>query len=115
VTLEEFFEGNNDEGSIGCNLTDHPGVHRFYEVLRAVRARPEVQDVLVGIAEDMGDNEWPFSDSVYVLTSAPSHDVQQWVAELQPDEMGEPGYFPAPPPGAPKLRPGYSALTIWWD
>jgi hypothetical protein len=35
-----------------------------------VRARPDVQAVIVGITEDMGDDDWPFSDSVYVLTSA---------------------------------------------
>jgi hypothetical protein len=115
VTLEEFFEGNDDLGSIGCNLIDHPGIDRFYAVLRAVRARPNVQDVLIGITEDMGDEEWPFSDSVYVLTSAPAPEVQQWVADLQPDEIGAPGYFPPPPATAPVPRPGFVVWTLWWD
>ena len=26
VSLEEYFDGNDDLGSIGCNLSDHPGV-----------------------------------------------------------------------------------------
>ena len=47
VTLEDFFEGNQDEASIGCNLVDHPGVDRFYETLRGIRDRADVQDVLV--------------------------------------------------------------------
>ncbi len=45
VSLELFFEGNDDPGSIGCNLTDHPGVDRFYAVLRGIRDRPDVHGV----------------------------------------------------------------------
>jgi len=29
VSLEDFFEGNDDLGSIGCNLSAHPGVGGF--------------------------------------------------------------------------------------
>ncbi len=29
VTRLEFFEGNDDAGSIGCNLLPHPGVDTF--------------------------------------------------------------------------------------
>ena len=29
VSLEDFFEGNDDLGSIGCNLSAHPGVDVF--------------------------------------------------------------------------------------
>jgi hypothetical protein len=115
VTLEEFFAGNDDLGSIGCNLARHPGTQRFYEVLRAVRARSDVQDVLIAITEDMGDDQWPFSDCVYVLTSARSEDVARWVDELEPDPLKSDGFFPAAPRDAPALRPGFRAHTLWWD
>jgi len=115
VTLEEFFEGNDDLGSIGCNLTEHPGPQRFYAVLRDVRGRGDVQDVLVAITEDMGDDEWPFSDSIYVVTSASREQVAQWVAELQPDPLGGEGYFPTAPGAAPALKPGFRVYTLWWD
>src|SRR5690349_12736194 len=85
VSLEAFFDGNEDLGSIGCNLSPHPGVATFYTVLRAIRDRDDVQDVLVGITEDMGDEEWPFSDTVYVLTRASAEDVQRWAARLEPE------------------------------
>jgi hypothetical protein len=26
VSLEDFFVGNDDPGSIGCNLLEHPGI-----------------------------------------------------------------------------------------
>jgi hypothetical protein len=65
VSLELFFDGNDDPGSIGCNLPDHPGLADFYSVLRSIRDRPEVDGVWVGISELMGPNEWPFTRRRY--------------------------------------------------
>jgi hypothetical protein len=63
VTLEEFFEGNDFDGSIGCNLNPTPTAAEFYALLRAIAARPDVADVRVQIT--MFDvPEWPFSDTV---------------------------------------------------
>jgi len=50
VSLEDFFTGNNDAGSIGVNLgPDQPPIAEFHRVLREIRAKPNVQDVLVRI------------------------------------------------------------------
>lgn len=43
VSLEDFFTGNNEYGSIGCNLADHPGPQLFFKVLKEIRARSTVQ------------------------------------------------------------------------
>jgi len=68
ISLDEFFDGNSDEGSIGCNLAEHPGVAVFREVLKKVAARADVRDVLVRIVEpDPGFGAWPFTDTVYVV------------------------------------------------
>jgi hypothetical protein len=115
VSLEAFFEGNDDPGSIGCNLPNHPGPHRFYELLAAIRARREVQDVLVGIYEIVeDDSSWPFAETVYVLTSAAPEVVRQWAAELEPDEV-EAGFPNGEPPGAPVLAQGMTPVRLWWD
>ncbi|MDP4145462.1 MAG: hypothetical protein Q8936_13415 [Bacillota bacterium] len=37
ISLELFFEGNDDIGSIGCNLLDHPGTEKFYSVLKNIK------------------------------------------------------------------------------
>jgi hypothetical protein len=34
VSLEDFFIGNGDQYSIGCNLTEHPGLETFYKILK---------------------------------------------------------------------------------
>lgn len=116
VSVEEFFDGNDDLGSIGCNLfEDHPGMKRFYEVLKSVEARPEVQAVVVEIYEIMeGDGEWPFSERVYVLTSAGAADVEAWTTELEPSEVEE-GWVGGRPARAPEVSEGHRVWALWWD
>ena len=115
VSLEAFFEGNDDPGSIGCNLANHPGVRRFYDVLAEIRARPEVQDVLVGIYEVVEDeSSWPFAETVYVLTSDEPKVVQRWTTELEPDEVGT-GVEYGELPGALMLAQDMSPVRLWWD
>ncbi|MBM7703003.1 hypothetical protein [Metabacillus iocasae] len=115
VSLEDFFEGNEDEGSIGCNLLEHPGIESFYNVLLDIRNMDNVQDVFVEIME-IEDNEdyWAFSERVYILTSADISEVEEWIAQLQPSETDE-GYAFGKPPVAPNLKEGYKVLSVWWD
>jgi hypothetical protein len=117
VSIEDFFTGNNDLGSIGCNLDDHPGLQRFYDVLRIIRARPDVQDVLVTIDECDEDDEttWPFSERILVLTTASATDVAEWAEELQPTEVLDGGYVGGKPEAAPIPREGMKVLSLWWD
>jgi hypothetical protein len=116
VSLDDFFDGNEDYGSIGCNLDDHPGPARFFSVLAAIRERENVQDVLVEIheVEESDPSMWPFSDRVYLITSADVADVAAWLADLQPDEIEE-GWAAAPPAAAPEVKPPNRVLAAWWD
>jgi hypothetical protein len=114
VTIEDFFEGNDDLGSIGCNLLPHPGVSKFYQTLAAIKSRDDVQDVLVEIADLVDENSWPFADKVFVLTSIPADSLQKLMADLQADEVGE---FPpiSVPSDLPPLKKGMQILGAWWD
>ena len=116
VSLEDFFTGNDDLGSIGCNLAKHPGPQRFSAVLRSIRDRPEVQDVLVTIYENAEEEEsmWPFSERVYVFTSATPQQLGEWAAELRPSAVEE-GFVGGAPKVAPELEPGMKVLSLWWD
>ena len=97
VSLELFFDGNHDTGSIGGNLAAHPGIPAFYRTLRRVRDRADVTDVLIGVSAPGG--RWPLSDRVHVVTTAPPGEVLSWVSALAPDEA------------AARRR----AVTLWWD
>ncbi|HKW46066.1 MAG TPA: hypothetical protein VJN70_01420 [Gemmatimonadaceae bacterium] len=114
VTAAQFFDGNGDDGSIAANLIEHPGVRRFAELTSAIEARADVEAVLVGITDLMADGEgsWPYSDTLYVLTSAPPSAVRGWLAELAPDEV-ETGF--AGGVAAPPLGPGMAPVRVWWD
>lgn len=114
VTLEQFFEGNDDYGSIGCNLTDHPGPAEFYRELLAIRSRDEVHNVLVEIheVEEGDDSMWPFSERVIVIARCELAAVADWLAPLQPSEID--AGFPLPP-NAEQPPAGYTVFAAWWD
>lgn len=116
VSLEDFFIGNSDYGSIGANLSNHPGPQAFYEILKSIRAKPTVQDILVEINEvvETDSQVWPFSDRVYVLSSASIEEIRAWLNSLQPDEVTE-DWAKGKPPAAPSLKPGIKIYAAWWD
>lgn len=115
VSLEDFFEGNSDDSSIGCNLLEHPGIKTFYDVLQNIRNKENVQDVFIEIMElEENDENWAFSERIYILTNAKKEEVEKWVEILKPSEVDE-GYAFGKPPTAPKLHSGYKVYSVWWD
>lgn len=115
VSLEDFFTGNDDRGSIGCNLGEQqPAIGEFYRKLREIRSRPNVQDVLVRIYEYDDPTSWPFTDTVYIISSAPLREVKDWVAPLLPDEVYAEWMY-GKPPAAPEPKPGMIPYSVWWD
>ncbi|WP_432941291.1 hypothetical protein ACQPXM_33315 [Kribbella sp. CA-253562] len=115
VSLELFFDGNDDLASIGSNLSDHPGPAHFYGVLSAIRDRPDVHSVWVGVSEVMGPDEWPFSDHVYVVTTASPAEVGSWAASLGADMPGDDWWNDAPPLREIEVPPQTRLVTLWWD
>jgi hypothetical protein len=115
VSLELFFDGNDDPASIGCNLPDHPGSARFYDVLCSIRDRPEVDSVWVGISDLMAPDEWPFSDHVYVVTRASPTEVGSWAADLSPERPGDAWWNGEPPFQEIRIQPPARLVTLWWD
>jgi hypothetical protein len=113
LSIQEFFEGNEVVGSIGCNLEGAPSPCLFYELFKQFAARPEVKDIRVQITM-FDDPEWPFSDTVFVMTSAGPEEVMSWFPEeLKPDEV-EIGfrngrYEPY------DLPQGAQPISCWWD
>jgi hypothetical protein len=115
VSLEQFFEDNVDLGSIGAGLDPHPGIATFYAVLRAIRDRPEVDDVLVGISAVVETGGWPSSSHVYVITTASPAEVAGWAAPLHRGEPRE-GWWNGGPPRWPIQVPDDAHIvTFWWD
>lgn len=116
VTLEEFFEGNDDYGSIGCNLNPMLGPEYFFEILKRIRSRPNVQTILVEVIEVDPDypSAWPFADSIYIFTDAALDEVAQWAAPLKPDAIGE-GFSNGKHGRAPEMISDFKCYSLWWD
>jgi hypothetical protein len=122
VSLEEFFEGNEDRDSMATNLNDvkHPGIAAIYRTLLAIRRRPDVQDVLVEVqdapyADDPGSaDEWPTSNVLFVLTSAALEVVKESVRPLHPDLVHE-GWNVTDGIKTPTLNEGMRPVRVWWD
>lgn len=114
VAIDRFFDGNDDPGSIGCNLMEHPGIDRFREVFAELAARDDVEAIYAQIAElDPGDDAWPFSDTVLVIGQIDESTLQEHVGELQPDEVAQAIDKTVPA----SLREKHSApvWVVWWD
>lgn len=114
VPIERFFDGNDDLGSIGCNLLAHPGIDVFREVLTGLLRRPDVQGVYAQIAElDPGAGSWPFTDTVLVVGTIPVAELRGLVRALQADEVGTAEDLAISPSVAE--RHGAPVLAVWWD
>jgi hypothetical protein len=128
VPLEEYFEGNTQEDSIAPNQIGfgRPSLERMFEILVAIKARPDVQTVMVGLhpewTEAMNDPDvWPAGEHIHIYTTAKSGNVEDWVMELRCDGiLGGSLFFRNPWPygkhsWAPEPLPGYRVLTVVWD
>lgn len=114
VAAEQFFDGNDDLGSIGCNLDEHPGVDAFRDVFAGLLRRQDVQAVYAQISElDPGDGCWPFTDTVLVVGTIPADELREAVSALQPDEVTDAEQFGISPAIANKH--GAPVLAVWWD
>jgi hypothetical protein len=117
VPLDAFFDGNADTASIAPNVEPHPGVATIRSRLEAVRARPDVADVVMRISEVLEPPEWPFADMAYVLTTTDPESIEQTVGDLgcevyplEPDEWQD-----GAPAGTPAIPAGHRVVVVWWD
>ena len=114
VPIERYFDGNDDEGSIGCNLMEHPGIDSFRDVLVGLTKRPDVDAVYALIAEiDPGEDSWPFTDTVLVFGKIGSEELQRILGALEPDEVGSAKQFGIA--DGVLAKHAVPALAAWWD
>ena len=89
VPIDVFFDGNDDEASIGCNLIEHPGINVFHRVLLGLLGRADVVAVYAQISEvDPGEECWPFADRVFVVGTIPQHELADALAPLAARRCG---------------------------
>ena len=120
LTIDEFFDGNNDEGSIAPNLTEKPKVFEYYEVLKKLSENPKVTATLVKLNEVMiydngklNDNEWFFSDMIYVIGDLTKEEIKETTKSLQPDEVEYDSEMEMK--NINEKYKGKKIVYMWWD
>jgi hypothetical protein len=118
VPLEMFFDGNDDLGSIGCNLSKHPGTDVFYQSLLQLRRDPDVSGVWVLAKQHDWKPGWPHSDEILVRTRLEAADIAARLDSLQPDTVDETVLkdMTNDVTGASTARAtGERHVVVWWD
>lgn len=114
VSIERFFDGNDDLGSIGCNLVKHPGIDAFRDTLNGLLRRPDVQAVYARIYElDPGEGCWPFTDTIFIAGTISSDELRSILSPLEPNDVG-PGEEFGDPTLVNQKHKG-PVLAAWWD
>jgi len=115
VSIEDFFEGNNDDGSIGANIYPNPpSLADFYNTLKEIKKDPRTSELLVRIA-DVDDTEWFYTDMIYISGNYKLAEVKKLFKRLRPDEIYEGMMYNKNPSNIPQLKPGSKAYSVWWD
>ena len=114
VTLEEFFEGNDDRASIGCNLPEPYTPQEFFAFFKKLRDHPDVSDVLVEIELLDHPDVWPFTSTIWFVTSLSQVVLAKHFEErIRPDEWRT---YPPPYPVEPvRSKPGTQVIGAWYD
>ncbi|HND65988.1 MAG TPA: hypothetical protein PL112_04305 [Candidatus Obscuribacter sp.] len=118
LSLEEFFE-DNEVGNILVNLDPAPEPREVYATYKAIRNRPDVADVRVEITQvdvyDDGTKDWPFSDSLWVVTSASPDQVMSWFnSNMAPDEVHQ-GWSSDRTLEPVEVPEGMHPILCWYD
>ena len=115
VSLEDFFEGNNDQESIAPHIFDaeRTSPQIFYRKLSELKNLDQVDDVFVRI-QDVEDSDWPFTDTVYIISKLSVEEIRSKLTDLHPDEIYEEWMY-GQPINAPEVKDGFSIFSVWWD
>ncbi|HEY4325239.1 MAG TPA: hypothetical protein VGN20_14675 [Mucilaginibacter sp.] len=114
VSIEDFFDGNEDVGSIGANIyPDPPSLQKFYSTLTEIKNTSKTQNLLIRIA-DIEDSEWFYSDTIYISGDYSLAEIKKMFKPLKPDEVYE-GMMYDQPSNIPQISSGSKAYSVWWD
>jgi hypothetical protein len=114
VNVEDFFEGNEDEGSIGPNIYPQPpSLQEFYDTLKEIKNAPRTENLLIRIS-DIDDTEWFFTDAVYISGNYTLAEIKKMFKRLKPDEIYE-GMMYDKPSNFPQINADSKIYSIWWD
>ncbi len=118
VPLDLFFDGNDDKGSLGCNLPRHPGPAVFYSALLNLGTDQNVSGVWVLVKLHDNKSAWPHSDELLVRTRLDEVEIAARLEHLRPDTVD---IVTLKDVGRDVVgtdatcRRGERHIVVWWD
>lgn len=116
VSIEDFFEGNNLDGSFAANACDIDfDINEFYSAFKKIKSMYNVQDVWIMITDI--DEEWPYSDTALIAISTDINieDISNLFGKGFPSEIREVDLENEKSIRVPNLKADYKLLCLWWD
>ena len=120
ISIDEFFDGNNDEASIAPNLIEKPKVSEYYRVFKKLSKNPKVIASFVKLNEVMiydngklNDNEWFYSDMIYIIGGLTKEEIKEITKSLEPDEVEYDDEMTIR--NIDKKYKDKNIVYIWWD
>ena len=114
VSIKDFFEGNEDDASIGVNIyPDQPSLREFYDTLKEIEKTNKTEGIFVRIT-DVDDTDWFYSDTIYLFGDYTLDEVKNMFKLLSPDEIYE-GRMYDRASNISHIAPGVKVYSIWWD
>jgi len=114
LTLDEFFYGNEDPGSIGVNIPDQPSPQVFYQTFKLLLDNPKVDKILARIVEIGEPEDWFYSDTIYVIGDITIEELESSIAHLSFDEIYNEWMY-GTPVNISEADKTKNVFSIWWD
>jgi hypothetical protein len=88
ISIEQFFDGNDDDSSIGWNVIPYPGIDAFRNLLTGLLRRSDVLAVYAQIAElDQNEDVWPSTEMIFCIGTILPDDLRNILSPLGPTEV----------------------------
>ena len=120
ISVDEFFDGNNDLASIAPNINVRPTNKQYWEKLielkknkNIIEIRIPIKDINIYENSKLDLNEWLYTDEISFVTSFGEQEIKELTKILQPDQI----YKDTTTNLLHKKTnyKGLNVITIWWD
>ncbi|MEQ1694619.1 MAG: hypothetical protein ABL901_02160 [Hyphomicrobiaceae bacterium] len=115
VSLDDFFVGNDQFGSICPHVIPQPHPSEVFAVFEAIRQNTSVGGVYVMPTQIDRYDEWPFSDTIWIITSLSLAQLEAMIPmNFLPSEWleGWPTHFKCQERFVPE---GMRPIAAWYD